>query len=43
MSIIVCVNAIENVIPNSYVFKDRQRRRNYITRCEDRAVIGTQD
>lgn len=40
LSIVACVNAAGHTIPNFYILKGVQFRRNFIDRCEDKATMA---
>jgi hypothetical protein len=41
LSVVACVNAAGHTIPNFYILKEVQFRRNYIDRCEDKTTLLT--
>jgi hypothetical protein len=40
LSVVACVNVAGHAIPNFYILKGVQFRRNYIDRCEDKATMA---
>ena len=40
LTVLSCVNAIGHHVPNFYIFKGKQKSRNYIIRCEPEAVFA---
>ena len=42
LTVLLCVNAIGDHVPNFYIFKRKRKSRNYIIRCEPEAVFAMQ-
>ena len=42
LTVLSCVNAADEHIPNFYIFKSRRKQRNYIARCEPKACMAMQ-
>jgi hypothetical protein len=42
LSVLACMNAAGNVIPNFYIFKGKRFRRNFIEKCEVGATMAMQ-